>query len=341
MKKNSKLFILFALLVVAAMALTACGGEAGPAGPQGEQGPEGPQGPAGEPGADAMFSIEDVTCVDCHNDSAALAGVAKQWEESVHATGEAAAYAGGRSGCSDCHSSAGFSAMVASGQNPDEGEFADAHPVGPDCRACHQVHTTYTGADFALETSDPVALYAFEGATYDGGSGNLCATCHQPRRAMALEEDGTVNVSSTHWGPHHGPQAAVLLGVSGELVEGTPSSHYNLVEDGCVTCHMGEGANHTFEPQEAACETCHGEDFDYSEVTAEVAALIDELKALLVANGLWDEEADENMTGFFPADQAGALWNYILIVKEDKSMGVHNANYIRSLLEASIAVFGE
>jgi hypothetical protein len=332
MKK--KLFLLFSLLVVFALAMTACGTE-GPAGPAGPAGPEGPAGPAGPAGESAAA---DTACADCHNDTPMLSGVKHQWEEALHATGHAAAYAGGRGSCAACHSSAAFSAMVDAGSNPGEFEFDDPHPVGPDCRACHQVHETYTGADWALETTDAVALYAFEDAVYDAGAGNLCANCHQPRRTMAVEEDGTVNISSTHWGPHHGPQSAMLLGVGGEGAEGSPSMHYQLVEDGCVTCHVGEGLSHTFDPVMAACETCHAdaESFDINGAQTEVAALIEELRALLVANGLWDDEADENMTGYFSEAEAAAVWNYIYIVIEDKSVGAHNADYTIDLLNASI-----
>ena len=58
-------------------------------------------------------------------------------------------------------------------------------------------------------------MYAF-GETYDGGAGNLCGNCHQPRRAIAdADADGNIEITSTHWGPHHGPQTAVLLGIGG------------------------------------------------------------------------------------------------------------------------------
>ncbi|MEN8240891.1 MAG: hypothetical protein ABFS17_03130 [Chloroflexota bacterium] len=336
MKKNTKRFLLLSLLVVFGLAMTACGTE-GPAGPAGPAGPEGPAGPAGEAG----MAADDTACSDCHNDAPMLSGVAHQWEEALHATGHAAGYAGARAGCSACHSSAGFSAMIDAGSNPGEFEYADAHPVGPDCRACHQIHETYTGADWALETSDDVVLYAFEDVTYEGGAGNLCATCHQPRRQFEAV-DGIVNISSTHWGPHHGPQSAMLLGVGGAGdVEGSASLHYQLPEDGCVSCHMGENADHTFEPNMASCETCHvdAESFDINGKQTEIETLAVELYDLLVANGLWDAEKDVNIVGEFPEDQASAVWNYIFIVKEDKSMGAHNADYTEALLNASIAVF--
>jgi hypothetical protein len=227
--------------------------------------------------------------------------------------------------------------MIAAGQNPGEVEAGDPNPTRQDCRACHEIHTTYTGDDWALTTTDPVALYAFEGETFDGGEGNLCANCHQPRRQMEVE-DGIVNVSSTHWGPHHGPQSTMLLGLGGIGADGSPSAHITMVEDTCVSCHLGEGDDHTFEPDESACQECHAdaEDFDINGAQTEIAEKLEELKNALVAKGLWDEEEDENMVGEFSEAEAGALWNYIYIVKEDKSMGVHNSAYTNALIDASL-----
>ncbi|MEJ2487189.1 MAG: hypothetical protein P8Y68_15790, partial [Anaerolineales bacterium] len=154
-----------------------------------------------------------LSCTECHNDSALITSKEFAWEESKHGVGEAAVYAGGRDGCSGCHSGASFSEAVATGVNP--GEFEGVTAVSKqDCRACHQVHTTYTGADWALETTDPVAMYAAEGVTYDGGKGNLCANCHQARRVFPEAEDGVITGISSHWGPHHGPQSSMLMGIA-------------------------------------------------------------------------------------------------------------------------------
>ena len=206
-----------------------------------------------------------------------------------------------------------------------------------DCRTCHQVHTTYTGEDWALETTDAVSLSAV-GETFDGGKGNLCANCHQPRSLVGeADADGNIEVTSTHWGPHHGPQAAYLMGLAGAGVEGKPASHYSMVEDTCVSCHL---ASHAFEPSLAACQACHDgiEEFDFSGLQADTQAKLDELKELLVGAGLLDEEG-EPVVGVYPAAQAQALWNYIFIAFEDKSLGVHNPAFTRELLEASLAAF--
>jgi hypothetical protein len=288
--------------------------------------------------------MTDLTCTECHNDTAIISGKKAAWTTSVHGSGTAAEYAGGRDGCTGCHSGASFSKMVAAGQTPATYDGNAADVTHQDCRTCHEIHTSFTSDDWALETTDAVTLYAFEDATYDGGKGNLCAVCHQPRRTMGPDVvDGVVNWSSTHYGPHHGPQSAMLMGIGGEGVEGKPGSHYSMIEDTCVSCHVGESDNHTFVPSVANCQGCHAdiEDFDFSGLQTEVEAQLEELKAALVAKGMLEEEADEAIVGEYPAEEAAALWNYIYIAHEDKSLGVHNPAYTKALLEASLAALGQ
>ncbi len=327
--------VLRVLLFGAAIVLAACSGEAGPAGPAGASGPAGPAGP---PGADATFEVADLTCAGCHDDTTLITGKATAWAESVHGTG-GAYVRGARSSCAGCHSGGGFSAMVAAGGNPGAVEVGDPNPTRQDCRACHAIHTSYTEADWALETVAPVDFYAVEGVTFDGGSGNLCATCHQPRRVIADAVDGMIEVTSTHWGPHHGGQGSMLMGVAGAGdVAGSPSSHATLIENTCVSCHMGEGADHTFEPSISACEGCHSgaENFDINGVQTEVKAMLAELEAGLIALGWLDEEGHPTVTQV-PEAQAAALWNWIYIAHEDGSYGVHNPAYTKALLEAGLA----
>ncbi len=308
-------------------------------------------------------AFADGSCTDCHNDTTTITGKAFGWEASTHATGRAAAYAGGRGSCTACHSGASFSASVAAGQ-PVQDFKTVTDVTRQDCRACHQIHTSNTEGDWALETTAPVTLYASD-VEYDGGKGNLCANCHQPRRAIAAADDeGLINVNSTHWGPHHGPQSAVLLGVGGAGVEGEASGHSYMIEDTCVSCHVGEGMDHTFNPDVSACLTCHDaidsaeiragrNAFDFGGSRAMVDAKIAELADLLVAKGLLSEEKEweigedgvnvqvvhgyHPVVGKYPAAEAGALWNYILIAIEDGSHGAHNPAYTIALLDASIA----
>jgi hypothetical protein len=350
-------FLLIIVVVLSVLILAACAGQegpqgppgpegpAGPAGPEGPPGPEGPAGPAGPAGPEgpagevAEIMAADLTCTECHTDNTLVTGKAATWSVSRHGTGEAF-LRGTSSSCAGCHSGGGFSARIAAGLNPDEVEEGDPNPTRQDCRACHQIHTTYTEADFALETTDPVALYAVEGATYDGGEGNLCVNCHQPRRGFPEAEDGMITGITEHWGPHHGPQSAMLLGVAGAGVEGSPSAHYRSVEDTCVACHMGENRSHTFEPDVAACQECHGdvENFDIEGVQTEVQAMLDELGDLLVAEGVLSENGPEGhpIVEEAPENVALALYNWIYVSHEDKSLGVHNPDYTMDLLQAGL-----
>jgi hypothetical protein len=287
----------------------------------------------------------DLTCTECHNETTLITGKKTAWETSLHGSGTATAYAGTRANCAGCHSGGTFKAMVAAGQLPTEVEDATGEATHQDCRTCHEIHTSYTGADWVLTTTEPVVMYAFEeGTVYDGGEGNLCGRCHQPRRELAeADADGNIEVDSTHWGPHHGPQTAVLLGIGGAgEVEGNPSAHYSMVGDTCVACHLGEGDDHTFAPDVAACQECHSgiEDFDVNGLQTEVAEKLAEVGELLVAKGLWDEEEDHPVVGIYPEAEAQALWNYIFILHEDESTGVHNPTYTKALLDASLEALG-
>ena len=190
------------------------------------------------------------------------------------------------------------------------------------------------------------------GDTIDLGKGNLCASCHQPRWSYEIPQvgGGDVEITSTRFGPHHGPQSTILTGLGG-YGEFTGSSVHAGVLDGCTTCHMADAygkqaGGHTMKmgyeyhdelsPNLAGCESCHSdiEDFDRNGLQTEVEALIDELKALLVAEGLITETGS-GITGTFTSEQAGALWNY-KTVTEDRSLGVHNPSYTKFLLQTAI-----
>jgi hypothetical protein len=285
------------------------------------------------------MSATDLSCTECHNDTSLLTGKHAALSLSKHGTGEAFVR-GTSADCAGCHSGGAFSERIAAGLDVDEVEAGDPNPTRQDCRTCHQIHTTYTGDDFALETTDAVNLYAVEGATFDGGTGNLCANCHQPRRDFPVAEDGMITGISTHWGPHHGPQSAMMLGVAGAGVEGESSIHYRQVENTCVTCHMGSNDNHTFAPDVTACQECHdgAENFDINGVQTEVQGMIDQLGELLVAEGVLSENGpDGHPTVTEAPENVGlALYNWIYVAHEDKSLGVHNPEYTKALLQAGL-----
>lgn len=344
-----KMLVLVSVLIVASAVLAACG-----TGPQGPEGPAGPAGPQGEPGP--AMTVADLTCTECHNDTAIITSKKANWEESLHGQGTAFIEEGGNKSCAFCHSGAAFSQAVAEGKNFSQVESGDANPTHQDCRTCHQIHTTYTGEDWALETDAPVTTVT-SGATFDGGSGNLCANCHQARRYLAafVAKDAAGNPIEGKYTPtmrfntHYSVQVDTQLGtvdVNEALgVEGKPGAHFEKVENTCVGCHMGgsETSNHSFTPQVATCAECHTdtESFDVNGAVTAFEAKVEELKAALVAKGLMNEDGSNVLKDAagnpvqLDAPQAAALFVYHLI-EEDGSEGIHNPTYFNDLVDASL-----
>ncbi len=234
-------------------------------------------------------------CKDCHNATDLVSSKQEQWSTSKHGTGTVFIEDGSNPGCQFCHSGGAFSTMVKAGLSPDTtstANVADMSPSRQDCRTCHKIHETGTGADWALETVAPVKLFATPGQTFDGGAGNLCANCHQARRAFpAANAAGIVTGISTHWGPHHGPQADMLLGLAGASatgasLTGSPMAHYtsNDLNDTCVSCHVADPASHTFDPKVSVCEGCHTtDDFNVGNEQTEVKERLDAIATALAA----------------------------------------------------------
>jgi hypothetical protein len=108
-----------------------------------------------------------------------------------------------------------------------------------------------------------------------------------------------------------------------------------LTTDTCVTCHIGEDADHSFEAVDASCEVCHAPEDDLDGAMTAVQDKIIVLHDLLEAAGLYHD--GHPVVGTYPAAQAQALWNYIFIAVEDASSGAHNTPYTNALLDASIA----
>ena len=335
-----KAIVLAGALIIAVFFLAACAGAPGAVGPAGPAGPVGPTGPTGPAGTNP--SAADLTCTQCHNNTTLIDGPATLWASSVHATGIAYGIAANESTCTGCHTGVGFSDRMAAGvTDPNKFTTVYANPTRIDCRACHNIHTTFTKDDFSLKTVAAVPLFAIQGSTFDGGKGNLCANCHQARSVIpAAAADGTISVDSTHWGPHHGPQAEMMLGVGGAgSVTGAPSPHYAKVTDTCVACHMGgDAANHTYTPNVAYCQSCHtgAKDFNMDGKVAELDAKIATLKTALTTAGLLDKTG-AIVVGKYPEAKADALWNYLLVAVEDKSHGVHNMPYAEAMIDAALA----
>jgi hypothetical protein len=339
---------LFAVLLVFA----ACEGEMGPQGLQGVQGaegPEGPEGPQGPPGPSAATE-----CFVCHSDTdTKLVSAEGQYDFSIHASANNVDRSSGS--CSGCHVSEGFVARAAGGS---PGSYSN--PTAIHCFTCHAPHTN---SDFRLRATTPLPLQ--DGTVFDLGAANICVWCHQARRDVntyVITSNDTTNVSSTHWGPHHGVQGDMLIGSNGyeyALPDPYPqTNHRGITANGCKDCHFDVTSNyrvggHSFNmvwdeggPEEMlntdACEQCHAptSDFDINNVQTDTDALMAQLQGLLITANLLDT-SDHPVPRIVAAnDSAGALWNY-LMAEEDRSHGVHNKNYIQDLLRSAIIFMGD
>ena len=344
---HRRMLIVTLALAAAALVLAACAGAEGPAGPAG---PEGPAGPPGE-----AASAADLTCTECHNDTTLIVSKEAQFRKtSVHGTGESFVRGEGTD-CAGCHGTEGAKARIDAGLPPHDASVVGIVNVSPfDCRTCHEIHTTYTGADWALTGGGQPVVLEKTGGTFDGGDGNLCANCHQIRNNAPTASGGNVAITSSRYGTHYGVEAAMLLGEGGLGVTGSPSTHYTAVENTCVTCHMGDERSHTYLPEVGRCQACHAdaEDFDVNGVQTEVTEMLEELHGIFVEENLLNPETD--LWGIYdpaagtwsnpsadapltvPEAVANAMWNY-KFVTYDQSMGVHNAAYTKAMLESALA----
>jgi len=101
-----------------------------------------------------------------------------------------------------------------------------------------------------------------------------------------------------------------------------------------------ETGGHTWHVALGSCTECHADatDFNINGVQTNVQDMLVQLKQKFVDNDMWDSESDHIIPGTYPLNWAGAYYNYVW-VKDDRSDGVHNPDYIQTLMINSIAVF--
>ncbi len=340
MRKSNRFYIVVTLLAAAVFTFVSCTKE-------GAQGPPGKDGEDGINGTDGTAS-----CIQCHDNSQIWEAKILQWSASVHATG--GNFGRNTAECAACHTSQGFLQRMANGTHEADGTVDNPNP--PNCYTCHNIHSTYTPADYSFTYADPLKLWIND-APIDIGKGNLCANCHQPRipDPLPVPGGGDVTITSPYWGVHHGPQAGILTGNGGyEVGSGYGNSaHTTVVTDGCVTCHMADAygaqaGGHTWNMtynyhgherlNTAGCMTCHT-DADVLAIMVEATQTdinnkLATLASILIQQGVFDS-TNTIITGTMTADQAGAILNYHMVL-EDGSEGVHNHKYAGTLLQNSI-----
>jgi hypothetical protein len=315
-------------------------------------------------GGDALaISVPTNTgaCSQCHDEPSHHIKSAA-WANSVHAV--TTTDPAGNATCVGCHTGTAFIARMSGAAITD----TSYHPI--DCYTCHEPHgLTAPTNDSHLIRNMASATLADGTKVTTAGEGVLCMQCHQARVDAATYVDSTAG--SSHFGPHEGPQADMLMGTNGYTYgEQIPTSaHQFVVTNTCVDCHMQTVAttdpaflnagDHTFKttfaptgkPAEdlvAACQTCHGPDvttfnfplFDYNGdgkidgVQTEVQELLDQLSTMLPPNN--SAKTSLTIDSTWTKQQLEAAYNWTFVTN-DGSRGIHNTAYAVGLLKASIA----
>lgn len=303
-----------------------------------------------------------VGCFSCHSDSDVFLRAARmQYDNSVHAAAANSnrnrLHSASYQSCERCHTHQGFIEQV-TGVPADGDEFT---PI--ECFTCHAPHSD-GNLGLRVQTS-----YALEnGVIFNRGPANTCVTCHHSRRDVNTYVADSVKMSS-RFGPHYSNQGDMLIGTNAYEYAGytyVSSWHSTGVADGCISCHMGKAEHESigghslnmhnedrgFENIQGCNEIgCHDTDplttlnrlaFDDHDwdgtiegIQDEVHGLLDSLIVLLDAANLTDSTGRPVSRIVATADSAGAVFN-LVFVEEDRSFGVHNADYIVGLLTSSI-----
>lgn len=257
--------------------------------------------------------------------------------------------------CTTCHEATEATDPHRTGKQVYEaGDFPLRAPSGP-------TDQTYLEKSSAVGVADGT-----EGGIYN--KGNACIWCHKSRKDVTNFIGASNNLTSPYWGPHEGPQSDIYTGKGGYHFASktyTSSSHQAFL-NGCVDCHMGPVASnggigdHSFRPKLASCQSagCHvtATSFDVAGGQSAMKAGIRELRKALndqgwitrssgapydvltaseLANDFFAEDSVRPGATGLTADQAGALYNYLLLARGSGG-GVHNPVYTRQLIYDSV-----
>ena len=221
----------------------------------------------------------------------AYAGPANLWVLEGATNGGSNAFYANAAGCQICHTHEGFRKKIAGTYGSvtyggmDAASLSTATSLlrtdvisNPSPQGCFTCHTPHDSGNFNRPVPDGTAVQTELGraatptaqkvATYAKSKGNICVSCHMIRTSGLADATGTINpiilgalrqgasassigITSSSWGPHHGPQADLLLGLGGAeynytLVAGTVtvggtygnSAHTDATGADCVSCHM-------------------------------------------------------------------------------------------------------
>ena len=225
------------------------------------------------------------------------------------------------------------------------------------CINCHQARRDY--ASYDSQTTDKTYTRKFIGDDYDaylnaavGPNGSITPNGTNDTLTVVFDVPFATHayISSTHAGPHHGPQANLWSGHTG-TVEGTP---FDPHADGCVVCHMGPESGHSFDVTENNYGNCQVDGCHQTSKVPSLDAFADRILAVGMAldaihavhfDDTWDIEDDGMVGAFHPMyasltkAQMKAWWNFMFLL-EDRSNSAHNPVYAETLLSEAETTLG-
>ncbi|RPI18496.1 MAG: T9SS C-terminal target domain-containing protein [Ignavibacteriae bacterium] len=318
-------------------------------------------------------SYDSKMCGQCHDEPWRHNKMA-QWEHSGHSEAVwSNSFAQNNNGtnnlgnCIRCHDGRGYANFTKGVGTYTNGMIASSQEkIG--CAACHDPHGS--GNPYSLRSRPNNSDTLATGYQYNElGAGKVCADCHKNRTNVTVTTATKVN--SSHWGMHHSVQADVLLGKNAASFGGAPylsGSHKNVVQDGCIGCHMAPTTDtgtvnrdkvggHSFSMVNSetgfenivnACGDCHPgktnldqflapDDYDGDGIVEawhkEVDGLLTKVRTFAlppfgVDSVSWELIAADS----FNVDLRKKYWNYQLI-EYDGSHGMHNPRFAVQVLQ--------
>lgn len=316
-----------------------------------------------------LAAMGSVQCESCHGPGSEHIGNTADQRITKRMTGDQ---------CLQCHDALPYHTMVQDWQSsphsrsydePASPEYINRGSKTAKYSDCARCHTSNGFIDTRIKGK------AYSDAPYKDVGAVSCVTCHDPHSAdneaqlrlpkkEACQDCHTLRLSSRS-GLHNSHQGDMIRGISGVEFPGytyVKAGGHTSTEDRCVDCHMAEPdttykgklGGHTFSVlwnngtpdnhdddvvNENACKSCH------PVTTAAMHASqqkfkdqLEELRKLLPQHTdgtpLYPYGSD---TTKMTSSQIAASFNYYFVLN-DKSFGMHNKNYSKSLLDASIAV---
>ena len=218
------------------------------------------------------------------------------------------------------------------------------------CLNCHQARRAVTNYDppYANDTTftrtftdpDDILIYNDPAHSAIGPAGTRTLNGTGDTLVVVFDVPTThAYISSTHAGPHHGPQGNVWAGEIG-VADGVP---YDDHSDGCVKCHMGPDSGHSFKPKSTNCTVtdCHSSDKDATlEAFAEdLDAVGAELEALHAVHLDPEDGRYHPQYASLPRADFNAWWDF-MVLYEDRSNSAHNPTYMNDMLDGAETQLG-